>query len=93
MNMAAGDATVLGRLFQHLHRKDQIDSFLSAVQEIRQKRVTDVTKTARENRFTMALPAGVEQDDVQHKAERIAAGEKQVETLMEGVRLSLCGWI
>ena len=57
--MAAGDAAVLGRMFSHLHSKEQIDTFLSAVQEIRQERVKTVVEVAASNVLSIALPPGV----------------------------------
>ncbi|KAI0325108.1 FAD/NAD(P)-binding domain-containing protein [Cubamyces sp. BRFM 1775] len=59
LGMAAGDAAVLGRLFSHLHRKDQIDSFLNAIPEIRAGRVERVLRAAAGNIFAVSLPPGV----------------------------------
>ncbi|KAJ8494762.1 hypothetical protein ONZ51_g2097 [Trametes cubensis] len=59
LGMAAGDAAVLGRLFSHLHRKDQIDSFLNAIPEIRAGRVERVLHAAAGNIFAVSLPPGV----------------------------------
>lgn len=50
------DAAVLGRPFRHLHRKEQINSFLSAVQGIRQPRVEQVVKASL---GAVSLPPGV----------------------------------
>ena len=56
--MAAGDAAVLGRIFSHLHSKEQIDSFLSAVQEIREDRVKMVVEVAASNVLAIAPQPG-----------------------------------
>ncbi|TFY64796.1 hypothetical protein EVJ58_g2381 [Rhodofomes roseus] len=61
LNLAAGDGMLLGRLFKNLHRKEQIGSFLSALVENRQKRITDVRNAERLNPATLSLPAGVDQ--------------------------------
>ncbi|KAI0958323.1 hypothetical protein AcV7_004175 [Taiwanofungus camphoratus] len=60
LSTAAGDGMTLGRLFYHIHRKDQINSFLSALQEISQKRVAEVQRATRTNPFAMALPPGID---------------------------------
>ncbi|KAI0666710.1 FAD/NAD-P-binding domain-containing protein [Trametes maxima] len=57
--MAVGDSAVLGRLFAHLHRHDQIDFFLNAVPEIRLERVKSVMRAASGNIFAVSLPPGV----------------------------------
>ena len=57
--MAAGDAAVVGRIFSHLHHRDQIDQFLSAVQDIRQPRVAHVLKAAAGNILAVSLPPGL----------------------------------
>ena len=57
--MSTGDAAVLGRIFAHLHRASQIDSFLSAVQEIRQDRVKHVLRVSAGNILAASLPPGV----------------------------------
>ncbi|OCH90236.1 FAD/NAD-P-binding domain-containing protein, partial [Obba rivulosa] len=65
--MAAGDAMVLGRIFSYLHRPEQTQSFLSATQELRQRRVAEVQNVAQNNIFAMALPPGVS-DTQDHRA-------------------------
>ena len=57
--MSTGDAAVIGRLFRHLHRREQIDSFLSAVEEIRKDRVDRVVHSSLGNIFAVALPPGL----------------------------------
>ena len=57
--MSTGDAAVLGRVFSHLHRHEQIDSFLSAVQEIRKDRVNHVLHASAGNILAVSLPPGV----------------------------------
>nr|VWO97589.1 Maackiain detoxification [Ganoderma boninense] len=59
LGMSTGDAATLGRLFSHLTRRDQIDSFLSAVQEIRKGRVEDVMRRAAGNIFAVSIPPAV----------------------------------
>ncbi|KAI1784259.1 FAD/NAD-P-binding domain-containing protein [Ganoderma leucocontextum] len=57
--MATGDAAALGRVFSHLTRRDQIDSFLSAVQEIRKEGIEDVMRRASGNIFAVSIPPSV----------------------------------
>ena len=45
---------MLGRIFSHLHSKEQIDSFLSAVQEIREDRVKMVVEVAASDVLAIA---------------------------------------
>ncbi|GBE81362.1 hypothetical protein BKA93DRAFT_765749 [Sparassis latifolia] len=54
--VAACDGMALGRLFQHLTRRDQITTFLSAVQEVRQQRLKDVMQIASTNPFALTMP-------------------------------------
>lgn len=61
MGLAAEDGMMLGRLFHHLHRKDQIQSFLAALSTKRMERIAKVNQVQRVNPLAMALPAGVEQ--------------------------------
>ena len=72
--MATGDAAVLGRLFTHLHRHEQIDSFLSAVQEIRQSRVENVMKASAGNIFAVSLPPGMAEARDRRLRERAEKG-------------------
>ena len=72
--MATGDAAVLGRLFPHLHRHEQIDSFLSAVQEIRQSRVENVMKASAGNIFAVSLPPGMAEARDRRLRERAEKG-------------------
>ncbi|KAI0779953.1 hypothetical protein C8Q74DRAFT_1367760 [Fomes fomentarius] len=76
--LATGDAAVLGRLFRHLHRKEQIDSFLSAVQEIRQPRIEQVVKASLGNVFAVSLPPGVAQAHDRTLRERAEKGIKDL---------------
>ncbi|OJT10668.1 3-hydroxybenzoate 6-hydroxylase [Trametes pubescens] len=73
VGMGAGDGAVIGRLFAHLHRRDQINSFLNAVQEIREPRVERVIRAATGNIFAVSLPPGVAEArdrDLREHAER-----------------------
>ncbi|KAI0708158.1 hypothetical protein C8T65DRAFT_650216 [Cerioporus squamosus] len=79
--MSTGDAAVLGRLFTHLHRPEQIDSFLSAVQEIRQSRVQNVMKASAGNIFAVSLPPGMAEARDRALRER---AEKGIEGLASG---------
>ncbi|OBZ66109.1 3-hydroxybenzoate 6-hydroxylase 1 [Grifola frondosa] len=80
LNMAAGDAAALGRIFAHLHRKNQIKSFLNAVQEIRQKRIEVVQKTANGNIFAVSLPPGIAEARDKSLRAKAAAGVKALGT-------------
>lgn len=57
--MATGDGAALGRLFSHLSRRSQIDSFLSAVQEVRKERVEGVMRRATGNIFAISIPPSI----------------------------------
>ncbi|KAL1945600.1 hypothetical protein VTO73DRAFT_1602 [Trametes versicolor] len=73
VGMSAGDGAVIGRLFAHLHRPDQISSFLNAVPEIRAPRVERVIRAATGNIFAVSLPPGVAEArdrDLREHAER-----------------------
>ncbi|KAI0780295.1 hypothetical protein C8Q74DRAFT_1416832 [Fomes fomentarius] len=72
--MSTGDAAVLGRLFTHLHRKEQIDSFLNAVQEIRQSRVENVIRASTSNVFAVSLPPGLAETHDRQMRERAMEG-------------------
>ena len=72
--MTTGDAAVLGRLFSHLHSKEQIDSFLSAVQEIRQARIEQALATAAENVLAVAVPPAVSAARESRERARAEAG-------------------
>ncbi|KZT04630.1 FAD/NAD(P)-binding domain-containing protein [Laetiporus sulphureus 93-53] len=61
ITLAVEDAMMLGRLFHHLHRRDQIGNFLTALAEKRQARVRTVEITQRVNPLSIALPPGVDQ--------------------------------
>ncbi|KAI0373571.1 FAD/NAD(P)-binding domain-containing protein [Pilatotrama ljubarskyi] len=78
LGMAAGDAAVLGRLFSHLHRKDQIDSFLNAVPEIRAGRVERVLRAAEGNIFAVSLPPGIAEARNRTLRERAERGIKDL---------------
>lgn len=71
--MSAGDGAVIGRLFSHLHRPEQIDGFLNAIPEIREPRVSRVIRAATGNIFAVSLPPGVAEArdrDLRARAER-----------------------
>ncbi len=72
--MSTGDAAVLGRLFTHIHRKEQIDSFLNAVQEIRESRVEHVIKASTSNVFAVSLPPGLAETHDRQMRERAMKG-------------------
>ncbi|KAI0769575.1 FAD/NAD-P-binding domain-containing protein [Trametes elegans] len=74
VGMACGDVAVLGRLFSHLHRKDQIDSFLNAVQEIRAERVENVLRASEGNIFAVSLPPGVAEGTDREMLQRAERG-------------------
>ncbi|KAI0708159.1 FAD/NAD(P)-binding domain-containing protein [Cerioporus squamosus] len=59
IGMATGDSAVLGRLFSHLHSREQIPKFLNAIQEIREQRVQRVIRAATGNIFAVNLPPGL----------------------------------
>ncbi len=73
-----GDAAALGRIFSHLSRKDQIDGFLSAVQEVRKERVEDVMRRAAGNIFAVSIPPSVA---AAHDREMDRQVEKGLQTL------------
>ncbi|KAI0780336.1 FAD/NAD(P)-binding domain-containing protein [Fomes fomentarius] len=81
VGMAVGDAAALGRLFSHLHRREQISSFLSALQEIRADRVEQVMRSAKSNIFAISLPPGIAEARNQELRER---AEKGIRTLGKG---------
>ena len=74
LGMPAGDAAVIGRIFSHLHHHDQIDQFLSAVQEIRQPRVAHVLKAAASNVLAVSLPPGLAETHDRRLREREERG-------------------
>ena len=76
--MSTGDAAALGRVFSHLTRRDQIDSFLSAGQEIRKERVEDVMRRAAGNIFAVSIPPSVA---AAHDREMDRQVEKGLQTL------------
>ncbi|KAI8975918.1 FAD/NAD(P)-binding domain-containing protein [Trametes punicea] len=84
IGMAAGDGAVLGRLFSHLHRKDQIDSFLNAVHEIRAGRVERVLRAAQGNIFALSLPPGIAEARDRALRERAERGVEALGTGGEG---------
>ncbi|TBU30611.1 FAD/NAD(P)-binding domain-containing protein [Dichomitus squalens] len=57
-SMAVEDAVVLGSLFSHLNMIDQVPSFLSAYQELRQRRCELVNAADIGNARMVALPDG-----------------------------------
>lgn len=79
--MATGDAAVAGRLFQHLHRREQISSFLNAIQEIRQPRVEELLKASVGNVFAVSLPPGIAEAHDRTLRER---AEKGIQTIERG---------
>ncbi|KAI0360832.1 FAD/NAD(P)-binding domain-containing protein [Trametes cingulata] len=85
LGMAAGDAAVLGRLFSHLHRKDQIASFLNAVPEIRAGRVERVLRAAEGNIFAVSLPPGVAEARNRALRERAERGIEHLARAKGGV--------
>ncbi|KAI0702549.1 hypothetical protein C8Q76DRAFT_754793 [Earliella scabrosa] len=74
--MSTGDAAVIGRLFRHLHRREQIDSFLSAVEEIRKDRVDRVVHSSLGNIFAVALPPALAEAHDRTLRERGEKGER-----------------
>ncbi|TBU22985.1 FAD/NAD(P)-binding domain-containing protein [Dichomitus squalens] len=78
LSMSIGDAAVLGKLFSHLHRKEQIPIFLNAVQEIREPRVQSVLKASLGNIFAVSLPPGIAEQRDRELRER---AEQEVRNL------------
>jgi salicylate hydroxylase len=60
--MAFEDAVVLGRLFSHLKRDDQIALFLCAYEELRQKRCSQVASDEIAQLVYSTLPPGEHQE-------------------------------
>ena len=90
--LAVGDGAVLGRLFSHLHTREQIPSFLCAVQEIREERVASVINSCEGN--TASLPPGVAEARAQEKGKgsprlgspgSMGAGERASMELVETI--------
>ncbi|KAI1789958.1 FAD/NAD-P-binding domain-containing protein [Ganoderma leucocontextum] len=77
--MATGDAAALGRVFSHLTRRDQIDSFLSAVQEVRKERVEDVMRRASGNIFAVSIPPAVAAAHDREMDRQVEKGLKSLE--------------
>ena len=71
--MAVEDAVVLGSLFSHLRTMSQIPSFLSAYQELRQRRCDLVKLADIGNAQMVAMPDGpaadARDDDMRHTIE------------------------
>ena len=71
--MAVEDAVVLGSLFSHLRTTNQIPSFLSAYQELRQRRCDLVKLADIGNAQMVAMPDGPAADardeDMRHTAD------------------------
>ncbi|KAI0633896.1 FAD/NAD(P)-binding domain-containing protein [Trametes polyzona] len=88
LGMTACDAAVLGRLFAHLHRKDQIDSFLNAIPEIRTPRIERVIRAATGNIFAVSLPPGVAEARDRVLRERAERGIKELGTGGMGAQTS-----
>ncbi|KAI0731119.1 FAD/NAD(P)-binding domain-containing protein [Earliella scabrosa] len=61
-SMAVEDAVVFGSLFSHLSTTDQIPSFMSAYQELRQRRCALVKLADLANAHMVVLPDGPEAD-------------------------------
>lgn len=61
--MAIEDAVVFGSLFSHLSTTDQIPTFVSAYQELRQHRCSVVRADDAENIRLLTLPPGPEADN------------------------------
>ncbi|TFK90818.1 FAD/NAD(P)-binding domain-containing protein [Polyporus arcularius HHB13444] len=72
-SMAVEDAVVLGSLFSHLRTMNQIPSFLSAYQELRQRRCDLVKLADIGNAQMVAMPEGpaadARDDDMRHTIE------------------------
>ena len=75
---------MLGRIFSHLHSKEQIDSFLSAVQEIREDRVKMVVEVAASNVLAIApQPAYADSSQKQRSGEglrRLQNGKNETQS-------------
>ncbi|KAI0737654.1 hypothetical protein C8Q80DRAFT_317940 [Daedaleopsis nitida] len=75
LGLPVGDAAVLGRVFSHLHRREQINGFLHAVQTIRQERVAEVLEAAKS---TLSIPPGLAEV---HDRQLRAQSERGLENL------------
>lgn len=62
MSLGVCDAAALGHLFQHLHTRDQIETFLWAFEEIRQGRVSSIKEAEMNYLSTLTLPSGEMQE-------------------------------
>lgn len=60
--MALEDAVVLGTLFGHLKKPEQISAFVNAFQEIREDRTKVVNNVDVSNAKLVRLPPGPERD-------------------------------
>lgn len=60
--MALEDAVVLGTLFGHLKKPEQISAFINAFQEIREDRTKVVNNVDVSNAKLVRLPPGPERD-------------------------------
>lgn len=87
LSLAAADGMMLGRLFYHLRRKDQIPVFLAALSEMRHKRVQEVWNVQSTNPAAMSMPPGVEQSEGLAAAE--AMGDGRALTMTQDVRVYL----
>lgn len=74
LSLAAADGMMLGRLFYHLRRKDQIPVFLAALSEMRHKRVQEVWDVQSTNPAAMSMPPGVEHSEGLAAAEAMGDG-------------------
>lgn len=61
-SLAVEDAAVLGRLFTHLHSRDQITQILAAFQELRENRCRAVRDSELEKTTFSILPPGPQRD-------------------------------
>ena len=86
---------LLGRLFKHLHRKEQVHTFLSAVVDNRLKRIADCQRAERRNPTTLSFPVGVEharylKSTVQHSgSDGLASLTEEVRSQSDAVFLVL----
>ncbi|RPD54191.1 FAD/NAD(P)-binding domain-containing protein [Lentinus tigrinus ALCF2SS1-7] len=84
IGMATGDSAALGRLFSHLHTRDQIDKFLNALQEIREERVRRVIRAASGNIFAVNLPPGLAETRDRELRQRAEKGLQTFLTTTKG---------
>ncbi|CCM04374.1 uncharacterized protein FIBRA_06548 [Fibroporia radiculosa] len=72
--LAAEDGIMLGKMFSYLRYYNQITPFLSAVEDVRQKRVADALEAQSVNPTDASMPAGIDAQESLKVMESIADG-------------------